>query len=569
MTSTPPCPAVHRPTVCAASLVLFIAFLAPARPAIAGWTADSTIGTPVNTVPGNLLNPIMVSDGTGGSITLWTDYRKGSADPDLYCQRVNAAGDTLWQAGGAVVCDVAGVQQLPTMISDGAGGAFIAWADQAYGSYALQHIGWNGVRRWAANGIHPVGGYDSQKAPLICRDTLGGVYLAFTSGNVGNPGTQLQRIDSLGVKRIGSFPPAEGASLHSNPSLALAIASDGLGGAIVVLGFNGDLSIQRVNQAGTLLWPAGGATVCTAAGTQNAADVVSDGAGGAIVAWADGRTTAGDIYAQRFSAAGAALWAADGVPLCAADTTQSMVQLERIADGSTVAMWRDYRHLPATSVYGQRIAPDGSFLWPADGARILSANLAIERFTLVAGGGDASIVAWNTMYYDGGNVFAQKVDGAATRLWGDYGVTVCRGPGEQVLSTAAGDGLGGVFVAYRDRRIPSDDNLYANHVVSGGQLGTVGVPWARSVEREWMFGAPNPARGAQVLSFARPMEAGARIEVLDILGRLRVHRALDGSATTWTWDGRDDAGSRVEPGVYLVRATSGGRTAYARVIRLD
>ena len=102
----------------------------------------------------------------------------------------------------------------------------------------------------------------------------------------------------------------------SSPPTTPAIASDGVGGAIVVWGDQRsgkyDIYSQRISAAGTVQWSANGVALCTAAGQQHPNPnntIVSDGAGGAIVTWSDLRNDDGswsncDIYAQNLKANG-------------------------------------------------------------------------------------------------------------------------------------------------------------------------------------------------------------------------------------------------------------------------
>lgn len=65
---------------------------------------------------------------------------------------------------------------------------------------------------------------------------------------------------------------------------------------------------------------------------------------------------------------------------------------------------------------------------------------------------------------------------------------------------------------------------------------------------------PNPSRGAVELSFARPLEAASRVEVIDAGGRvLRTLFATAGEASI-VWDGRDEEGHSVPVGAYWFRA---------------
>jgi parallel beta-helix repeat protein len=83
---------------------------------------------------------------------------------------------------------------------------------------------------------------------------------------------------------------------------------------------------------------------------------------------------------------------------------------------------------------------------------------------------------------------------------------------------------------------------------------------------------PNPARDAARISYgigASEDGANARIDVLDLAGR-RVRTLLDGPVTAGphalVWDLRDADGTRVAPGMYMVRATAGRFEAHHRLI---
>ncbi len=80
---------------------------------------------------------------------------------------------------------------------------------------------------------------------------------------------------------------------------------------------------------------------------------------------------------------------------------------------------------------------------------------------------------------------------------------------------------------------------------------------------------PNPFRGATTISFSLPRDGTARLFVVDLAGR-RVRTLLDGRALAagsheWVWDGADDRGARVAPGVYAVRLESALGTASRKV----
>ena len=75
------------------------------------WASD---GVPVCFTTGNQMYPVIVSDGAGGAIVAWYDGRSGN--DDIYAQRVNASGTCLWAANGVALCTAAGNQQAPRFV---------------------------------------------------------------------------------------------------------------------------------------------------------------------------------------------------------------------------------------------------------------------------------------------------------------------------------------------------------------------------------------------------------------------------------------------------------------------
>jgi hypothetical protein len=69
-----------------------------------------------------------------------------------------------------------------------------------------------------------------------------------------------------------------------------------------VMDFN--IFAQRVNAAGGVLWPVGGAAVTVANSGQTGPAPVPDGTGGMIVAWNDTRFGTFDVYANRITGGG-------------------------------------------------------------------------------------------------------------------------------------------------------------------------------------------------------------------------------------------------------------------------
>lgn len=83
--------------------------------------------------------------------------------------------------------------------------------------------------------------------------------------------------------------------------------------------------------------------------------------------------------------------------------------------------------------------------------------------------------------------------------------------------------------------------------------------------------APNPFRSRMQVLLTLPRAAHARVAVYDVGGR-RLRTLLDAPRPAGrhpvVWDGRDDRGADVAPGVYLVRSEVGANTFTHRTVRL-
>jgi hypothetical protein len=94
------------------------------------WAGD---GAAVCTEAGEQMRPRVVPDGHGGAVVIWYDNRvltPTEASTDIYAQRVNAAGATLWTSGGVAVRTASNSSFPPPSIApDGTGGAIVVWED--------------------------------------------------------------------------------------------------------------------------------------------------------------------------------------------------------------------------------------------------------------------------------------------------------------------------------------------------------------------------------------------------------------------------------------------------------
>ena len=254
-------------------------------------------GTAVCTIPTSEYSPKICSDGEGGAIITWRDRR--SSNYDIYAQRIDSIGNTQWIDNGTVICNFTSYRYASEICSDGAGGAIITWSDFRNGLSDIfaQLIDPNGTTQWTANGTAVCENSGEQYFPQICSDDTSGAIIAWMDYE-GSDVISAQRINITGDKQWISNGVA--LTTAENSQSNQKISSDGEGGAIIAWNEGNDIYAQRINSNGDLLLTENGAPICKANGIQYAPQICTIGKGSAIITWEDARRTYNsDIYAQR------------------------------------------------------------------------------------------------------------------------------------------------------------------------------------------------------------------------------------------------------------------------------
>jgi hypothetical protein len=360
-----------------------------------------------------------------------------------------------WEDHGNPVCTETGQQQYPDVIPDGAGGAILVWEDNRgldTDIYA-QRVNPSGVVLWTPTGVPICTTGGRQMVPEIAPDGVGGAFIVWEDRRV----------------------PA------------------------------GDIYAQRVDASGAVLWPTNGVPVCTTDASQIKPDIDADGSGGSVIAWQDFRgagDTGWEIYAQRLTASGTALWTPDGVAASTAWGTQWYPEIIRDGAGGAIITWADRRNWNS-DIFVQRIDASGTVLWATDGATVCIDPEDQRYPVIVPDGAGGAILAW-TDYEDGDadpNIFAQRVNASGTMLWADCGVSVCSAPNSQIEVAIAPDENGGAIATWYDKRNGVDYNIYAQRIDTlGAPVWTVdGVPVCTAVSnQEWPVIVADGAGGAVI-----------------------------------------------------------------------
>ncbi len=550
-------------------------------PVAAQWLPD---GAAVCTAAGDQTLISAVPDGSSGVIVFWEDRRAVPAR--VRAQRLNSAGVAQWAAGGIEISSLASAQTAPVATGDGVGGAIVAWEQDggasAYDVWA-QRVDGAGVRQWGANGVVVAGSNGSQWKPLIISDfrqilvTTPGALIAYESTALDAGDLYVAALDANGAVRWITF-----AAVGPGRQGPAALVSDGSGttvanpkGAMLawrderVSADQGEIYAQRVSSLGSPLWAAGGMQVCAAGALTGAPSLLQVATGTAIVAWPrfTGLSRSDiDIRADRIGGAGS--WAVNGVAVCDFGGRRGDVVLVRDAAFGAILAWRDQRNFFEPRVYAQRIDQFGVGRWADDGIPIgegLAPEASVEIGSSVAGG----VITWTDKRYGNDDLFAQRIDSTGTKFWNPWGVPVTRAANLQYEQVVISDGANGAIVVWHDYR-GADGDIYAQRLFDGGIVDVAPLPSAPALRLQLGAAVPNPLRAGSAFALDLPAESPVDAEVVAVDGRrvrtLLAREARPAGRSTLHWDGRDERGASVPPGLYFVRVVAGTASAAQRVV---
>ncbi len=508
------------------------------------WPGWSTDGVPVCVARGSQYGVALASDGAGGVIVAWTDFRSG-ASGDIFAQRLTSAGEPAWGVDGVPVCDHPADQSSPAVVSDGEGGALIVWRDRRRGVADLyvQHLTPQGelAAGAAAGGDTLVTSGEDPTNPTLTSDGEGGAILVWGSRRDTLPGISALRLSANGRPATGW--PSAGVRLSTTRGrMRQTVAvGDGAHGAIVAWADSTGIRAQRLSGAGHVEWPTSGVQLCGPSGAPAMPALVSDSVGGAIVAWEDRRNGNSDIYARRITGAGVPQWADDGVALCVAGGDQYAVRLAPDGAGGALATWVDGR-VEALAGFLALQAPRTG---PVPKLEAVEVGPGRAKLTWRTSTADKRVFLFQRRLGDGAWQSLSALQAAADGLLVAEDRTVPVGSAAQYgLSVKVGDEQQEIQFATVDVKIPLPKPL--------------ALRFARSEER------------GRVVRVALTLETNepARFELFDVAGRRVLSREF-GDLGAGDHEVRLRLPGHLRSGMYFIRLGQGRVTRTDRVVVLQ
>ena len=224
-----------RSAVVSICVVLLLAvFIAPPARAGVGWPAD---GLEVASGATAQREPLVVADGSGGSIIIWADTSTGAET--LYAQRFTRQGQRLWPGGGVPLTTTLppSYQRYPTAVPDGYGGCLVFWQDNR-GTYTQiygQHLTYIGTRGWGEDAMVPEPNTAHQTQPAAVSDGVGGAVVVWrdwrNAGESGDVDLYATRVGTSGAALYTEHPAIVSSAVTVEG--APVLAGYGVGGVLV------------------------------------------------------------------------------------------------------------------------------------------------------------------------------------------------------------------------------------------------------------------------------------------------------------------------------------------------
>ncbi len=578
----------------------------------AGWPLDGLRVCGVTPAP-TLTS--LIADDAGGVYLAWDDVRNGPAS-DVYAQHIDAAGQRVlgWPADGLAVCDTTDDQSGAGIVSDGAGGAILVWRDardratSAHDLYALRLAG-DGARvaGWPHQGVPVSRAASDQSGIDAVTDGQGGVYVLWSDDAAG-PALWAQHLDSAGAP--GSAWPADGLALVTlDPGVTLQDAAmladsgtanvvwrddraSGAGPGFYALGVDTDGAVA----------PAGGQLVLATGPSTNAMIAVSDSAGGTVMVWLDFTLPATlSMKALRLRHDGVPLagWPASGVEIAQATVLPLYFSVVADGGGGAFVTWADDRDASGPGdydVFAQHVLGSGALAtgWTLAGAAVATGPLAQLGMDITGDGGGGALVAWaqgpaggehdlyaahlaadGTVPVLASVVSAEVVLGHPRIVWqlGAASASVGverRAPGDAWVALGAVTPDGERRVRWEDADAAPGatyDYRLALRDASGAPASAgevrVAVPIVASRLALSRI-APNPARDAVTVTLAARSDVPCTVELLDLSGR-RLRSVALAAARGPAREARFERLEALPAGLYFVRVTQAGEVRLGRV----
>jgi hypothetical protein len=162
-------------------------------------------GSPISTVKGKQSEVTVSSDKFGNLFAAWRDFRSDISG-NIFAQKLNLYGETLWKKDGIPIIQLIGEQCKPKVISDETAGAFVGWLDKSnnIAQLYIQRLDLNGNKSFGEYGKFISDPSFKTEEHKIFFDSKAGLTIFYT-GLSNSKKLLVQRLKLNGIREFSGF----------------------------------------------------------------------------------------------------------------------------------------------------------------------------------------------------------------------------------------------------------------------------------------------------------------------------------------------------------------------------
>lgn len=381
----------------------------------------------------------------GGFIGTWVERETG-VGVKIIANRFDSNCSPLWGTTGVVVWSNATTTNGPqheedmAIISDGADGCIIGWADSRDGTdrVSVQRLNGTGQEQWTSNGVRVTSGASASGneedsfVQLYLLPGAAGFYVVWMkdtqTGGFWGGTPYAQKLSMSGVaawtaggKSLGTVQFFfSGLGEPTFADIPVAMLSDG--NLAIVNPVSGTATqLRKFDENGDLVWQSANMSTATSGNVELPSIAVAPGDdGSAFVIWSQEDTTPNpdvhNVQVQRVAADGTLLWS---VPTIIDASVENQVNAVIggpciVKDGSG-GIWGIYRSVDTNRPFFVfRLRPDGSLYWPNINLASSTISSSLPRIAV-----DSSGDAYAQWDYSSPGAVIRRIANDGTMPWSE------------------------------------------------------------------------------------------------------------------------------------------------------
>lgn len=542
-------------------------------------------------IDGDAVNPAITKLGDSNKyIAVWQDYNFVHSNSFIYQQVFDSTGAIDFTANGKPVGieynnieNISGGQEIPSVISDGADGAYICWQDSRIENAGIpqvyiQRVDGQGEIQWDSSGVRVYETWSDQKYPEMVSNDEGGALVAWSGYNA----NFYLKIFIAEVNGDGeTVNLTEITNMELVDEYINGIIPDGQGGAVLYWRggnfFEGYYSYAaRVDSDCDTLWVR---TICDADSNQGTIVSVKLDNDNLIFAWSDKRNGNDfDLYVQKINLnTGAEIWQDNGILICGEPGDQIASDIEVDAQGNIYLLWSDTRNGIDNDVYVQKInSANGQKLFLASGLPVAvfngtdqwHAQMLIDELNNIE-------ICWEDSRFLFPDIYASYFtpSGSLYSGWSVNGDPVTSFYNRQINPIIIDDGSNGVITIWEDGRSSGKAeilNLYMQRWnQNAGVSGSDDLPIPLTIKLNQNY--PNPFNSSTLINFTVPQNGNVKLTIYNSLGqevKTLKDEVMSAGDYSVQWNGLNESGSLAASGMYFYRLDYGANMKVMKMIML-